>query len=76
MGGSVCAGDRIIAGGVRDCAVAVRDSFAVLYVETTNLGQCAGGGIVGGKKLSNSCEFGLGVNCRAGTIERSVALTV
>lgn len=47
MGDAVCVGNRNIVGSARECAVAVGDDFAVLYVETTDFRQGSGGIAVG-----------------------------
>lgn len=74
LGGAEVVGNRVDAGvNAGDVDLGVLNDLAVLDVEAADLGESAGGGVVGGKELGDDGELGLGVNGHAGTEESLVA---
>jgi len=62
-------GDGVIGGHARDSGLGVLDDLAVLNVETTDFAECAGGGVVAGKELSDDRELAAGVDGHAFAVE-------
>lgn len=74
--GAICFGDGVDRVNSRDIYNTVLDDLAVLYVQTTNLGERAGGSVVGSEELGDDSECGCSVDCHLRAIECVVAISI